>query len=103
MRPTSHSCDAEQSRGLANCLRRPEREGRDAHDGARRGDYITNSLFRYTIELTTTRACATHSPIPAQLRGRLRRRAEGGAGSGVLRPRLVTDGPGRLGTPPARH
>src|SRR5262245_23389252 len=44
-----------------------------------------------------------YSPILAHLRGRLRRRAEGGAGSGVLRPRLVTDGPGRFGTPPARH
>src|SRR5215510_1442037 len=43
------------------------------------------------------------SHILAHLRGRLRRRAEGGAGSGVLRRRLVTDGPGRLGTPPARH
>src|SRR5262249_838437 len=43
------------------------------------------------------------SHILAHLRGRLRRRAEGGAGSGVLRPRLVTEGPGRLGTPPARH
>src|SRR5262249_31353640 len=28
---------------------------------------------------------------------------EGGAGSGVLRRRLVTAGPGRPGTPPARH
>src|SRR5262245_42476896 len=28
---------------------------------------------------------------------------EGGAGSGVLRRRLVTVGPGRPGTPPARH
>src|SRR5262245_53845526 len=43
------------------------------------------------------------SHILAHLRGRLRRRAEGGAGSGVLRPRLVTEGPGRFGTPPARH
>src|SRR5262249_12808972 len=43
------------------------------------------------------------SHILAHLRGRLRRRAEGGAGSGVLRPRLVTVGPGRAGTPPARH
>jgi hypothetical protein len=43
------------------------------------------------------------SYIPAHLRGRLRRRAEGGAGSGVLRPRLVTAGPGRSGNPPARH
>src|SRR5262249_41991767 len=43
------------------------------------------------------------SHILAHLRGRLRRRAEGGAGSGVLRPRLVTVGPGRPGTPPARH
>src|SRR5262245_49328213 len=43
------------------------------------------------------------SHILAHLRGCLRRRAEGGAGSGVLRPRLVTVGPGRSGTPPARH
>jgi hypothetical protein len=28
---------------------------------------------------------------------------EGGAGSGVLRRRLVTVRPGRLGTPPSRH
>src|SRR5262249_52985393 len=55
------------------------------------------------IELTTTRACGTYSPILAHLRGRFRRRAEGGAGSGVLRSRLVTVGPGRSGTPPARH
>src|SRR4029077_8300377 len=34
------------------------------------------------------------SHILAHLRGRLRRRAEGGAGSGVLRPRLVTQAPG---------
>src|SRR5262249_60314014 len=40
---------------------------------------------------------------PATGRGRAGRGAEGGAGSGVLRPRLVTDGPGRSGTPPARH
>src|SRR5262245_55966777 len=55
-----------------------------------RCDYITNSSFSYNIELTTESACATYSPILAHLRGRLRRRAEGGAGSGVLRPRLVT-------------
>src|SRR5262245_30367556 len=40
------------------------------------------------------------SHILAHLRGRLRRRAEGGAGSGVLRSRLVTVGPGRPGTRP---
>src|SRR5215510_1172794 len=34
-----------------------------------------------------------YSPILAHLRGRLRRRAEGGAGSGVLRRRLVTAEP----------
>src|SRR5215471_7034420 len=37
------------------------------------------------------------------IEGRLRRHPEGGAGSGVLRRRLVTAGPGRPGTPPARH
>src|SRR5262245_4170038 len=105
MRPTSHSCDAEQSRGLRTaCAARKAREG-GAHDGARRGDYITNSLFGYSIELTTTRACATHSPILAHLRGRLRRRAEGGAGSGVLRRRLVTAVPREAREPrdPARQ
>src|SRR5262245_64132946 len=42
------------------------------------------------------------SHILAHLRGRLRRRAEGGAGRGVLRPRRVTEGHGRVGTTPAR-
>src|SRR5262245_13023759 len=41
-----------------------------------------------------------YSPILAHLRGRLRRRAEGGAGSGVLRPRLVTKAPGGPGPRP---
>src|SRR5215510_9960233 len=40
------------------------------------------------------------SHILAHLRGRLRRRAEGGAGSGVLRPRLVTKAPGGSGPRP---
>jgi hypothetical protein len=40
------------------------------------------------------------SHILAHLRGRLRRRAEGGAGSGVLRPRLVTKAPGGPGPRP---
>src|SRR5262245_58021179 len=42
------------------------------------------------------------SYIPAHLRGRLRRRAEGGAGSGVLRRRLVTGQP-REARDPARQ
>src|SRR5262245_3657010 len=42
------------------------------------------------------------SYIPAHLRGRLRRRAEGGAGSGVLRRRLVTVEP-REARDPARQ
>src|SRR5262245_55731413 len=37
---------------------------------------------------------------PRSSRGRLRRRAEGGAGSGVLRPRLVTKAPGGSGPRP---
>src|SRR5262245_38721733 len=41
-----------------------------------------------------------HSSILAHLRGRLRRRAEGGAGSGVLRLRLVTKAPGGSGPRP---
>src|SRR5262245_47139750 len=41
-----------------------------------------------------------NSPILAHLRGRRRRRAEGGAGSGVLRPRLVTKAPGGSGPRP---
>src|SRR5262245_3715249 len=80
----------------ANCLRRPERKGRRRRHMA--PVRVTTSQARYSA-----RAFATHSPILAHLRGRLRRRAEGGAGSGVLRPRLVTVGPGRPGTPPARH
>src|SRR5262245_11328142 len=80
----------------ANCLRRPERKGRRRRHMAPVG--VTTSQARYSA-----RAFATHSPILAHLRGRLRRRAEGGAGSGVLRSRLVTVGPGRPGTPPARH
>src|SRR5215475_12642196 len=43
-----------------------------------------------------------YSPILAHLRGRLRRRAEGGAGSGVLRRRLVTVEP-REARDPARQ
>src|SRR6516164_278453 len=44
-----------------------------------------------------------HSFPSSLIEGRLRRHPEGGAGSGVLRRRLVTAGPGRPGTPPARH
>src|SRR5262249_60884849 len=41
---------------------------------------------------------------PASLiEGVLRKRPEGGARRGVLRRRLVTVCPGRLGTPPSRH
>src|SRR5262245_26732752 len=43
-----------------------------------------------------------YSPILAHLRGRLRRRAAGGAGSGVLRRRLVTAQP-REARDPARQ
>src|SRR5262245_48778993 len=41
-----------------------------------------------------------YSSILAHLRGRLWRRAEGGAGSGVPRPRLVTKAPGGPGPRP---
>src|SRR5215475_5835085 len=59
-------------------------------------DYITTTL------LTTYRAYAR--PHAASLiEGVLRRHPEGGARRGVLRRRLVTAGPGRPGTPPARH
>src|SRR5215831_13852609 len=40
---------------------------------------------------------------PRSSRGVVRRHPEGGARRGVLRRRLVTAGPGRPGTPPARH
>src|SRR5215510_13598224 len=40
---------------------------------------------------------------PRSSRGVSRDDPEGGAGSGVLRRRLVTAGLGRPGTPPARH
>src|SRR5262249_21739219 len=48
-------------------------------------------------------ASMLHRFPPSLIEGRLRRHPEGGAGSGVLRRRLVTAGPGRPGTPPARH
>ena len=41
--------------------------------------------------------------VSSLIEGRLRRHPEGGAGSSVLRQRLVTACSGRLGTPPARH
>src|SRR5262249_4574325 len=44
-----------------------------------------------------------HSFPSSLFEGRLRRHPEGGAGSGVLRRRLVTACLGRPGTPPARH
>src|SRR6516225_11628005 len=44
-----------------------------------------------------------HSFPSSLIEGRLRRHPEGGARSGVPRRRLVTVGPGRPGTPPARH
>src|SRR5215831_7047708 len=40
---------------------------------------------------------------PRSLKGVVRRHPEGGAGSGVLRRRLVTAGLGRPGKSPARH
>src|SRR5215470_1637511 len=55
-----------------------------------------------TFLLTTNRSRAKDSH-PHSFEGRLRRHPEGGAGSGVLRRRLVTAGLGRPGTPPARH
>ncbi len=61
-------------------------------------------FFDYTITtlLTTYRAYAR--PYAASLiEGVLRKRPEDGARRGVLRRRLVTVRPGRLGTPPARH
>src|SRR5215510_12431402 len=68
-----------------------------------RCDYTTKSLFGYNIELTTGSARATYSPILAHLRGRLPETSRRRSGEWVLRSRLVTVGPGRLGTPPARH
>src|SRR5262249_10687671 len=52
--------------------------------------------------LTTKRTYAIRV-ASSLFEGRLRRHPEGGAGSGVLRRRLVTVRPGRPGTPPARH
>jgi hypothetical protein len=52
-------------------------------------DYISKSCY-----------VASH---PRSSRGVSGDDPEGGAGSGVLRRRLVTAGPGRPGTPPARH
>src|SRR6516225_11542138 len=63
---------------------------------AGRPDYISTTL------LTTKRTYAIRV-ASSLFEGRLRRHPEGGAGSGVLRRRLVTAGPGRPGTPPARH
>ena len=60
-------------------------------------DYISHFNIDYN---TKTRY---DSRILAHPRGRLRRRAEGGARSGVPRLRLVTVRLGRSGTPPARH
>src|SRR5262245_33975334 len=65
----------------------------------------TVNLFSHDSHLSLdyeTHPCyiASH---PRSLRGVVRRHPEGGAGSGVLRRRLVTVRPGRPGTPPARH
>src|SRR5262245_27534749 len=65
-------------------------------------DYITSRPLIHIQELTTKRDCSMYSPILADLRGRLRRRAAGGAGSGVLRRRLVTAQP-REARDPARQ
>jgi hypothetical protein len=59
------------------------------------------ATFDYSTRLRTV---SMLEPFAALLiEGRLRRHPEGGARRGVLRRRLVTVCPGRLGTPPARH
>src|SRR5262245_44934743 len=58
--------------------------------------------FDYILCLTTYCVYAIRS-ASSLFEGRLRRHPEGGAGSGVLRRRLVTACLGRPGTPPARH
>ncbi len=56
---------------------------------------------RYAIDYVSCLWYETQIPAPGGASSR--DDPEGGAGSGVLRPRLVTAGPGRSGTPPARH
>src|SRR5262245_59952926 len=60
------------------------------------------SRIRYEYIIDYDSGLCHVSYIPAHLRGRLRRRAEGGAGSGVLRRRLVTVEP-REARDPARQ
>src|SRR6516162_7642580 len=62
---------------------------------------FVRATFRIYL-LTTCRSRAKKSPS-SLIEGRLRRHPEGGAGSGVLRRRLVTARPGRSGKSPARH
>src|SRR5215475_7478261 len=67
-------------------------------------DSIGSRLFAYIMHISVddiSGSCYV-SYILAHLRGRLRRRAEGGAGSGVLRRRLVTVEP-REARDPARQ
>src|SRR6516162_2326950 len=61
---------------------------------------FVRATFRIYL-LTTCRSRAKKSPS-SLIEGRLRRHPEGGAGSGVLRRRLVTARPGRSGKSPAR-
>src|SRR5262249_9215188 len=80
-------------------LAAPSWEGtpEQGYQGIYSGSYYLHFLIDYVLKLC-------YIAFPSLLiEGRLRRHPEGGAGSGVLRRRLVTVCLGRPGTPPARH
>src|SRR6516164_8929588 len=63
------------------------------------GIFLTTSRLR----LLTTSSVYARPYAASLIEGVVRTHPEGGARRGVLRRRLVTACPGRLGTPPARH
>src|SRR5262245_3715248 len=68
MRPTSHSCDAEQSRELPAP---PGAQGKEAPPhGARQGDYITSSLFGSRLCYAFTHPRSSEGPSPETSRRR---------------------------------
>src|SRR5262249_60669231 len=63
-------------------------------------NFFAYEAYFYIDYISKTCYIASH---PRSLRGVVRRHPEGGAGSGVLRRRLVIAGSGRPGKSPARH
>jgi hypothetical protein len=85
---------ARRSRFCSASLRAALRPGHGEQDG----DKISLTTLNYAIDFGSHCCYITH--IPAHRGASSRDDPEGGAGSGVLRLRLVTVGPGRSGTPP---